>query len=268
MKLEAVNYWCLTGTPIANRIEDLGALLQFCRVPLLEDKVVFRNTIVKPVTLSLAKGDARASTILRRMLGPICLRRTKGILPQARSDTCIVELTDVERAEYKNLFELSKQAIDAAVNGTAKSIKRHTILQAILGLRIFCNHGASSAAKTADEDDQRDPDEEFALRQQNDEAQCIECGSDIPLMNQFEDSSSGSLGTCGHVLCQSCLQNYSPASNARSFFCPLCDEQTELQRLGGGKESGVRNPIGAVKGSAKLTRLVDNLASVEDGNKR
>jgi len=47
-QLSAKFWWCLTGTPIQNHLEDMGSLLAFLRVSQFENKSVFKNSIVAP----------------------------------------------------------------------------------------------------------------------------------------------------------------------------------------------------------------------------
>ncbi|KAH6626208.1 P-loop containing nucleoside triphosphate hydrolase protein [Chaetomium sp. MPI-SDFR-AT-0129] len=69
----ARNRWCLTGTPIQNRLSDYGSLLAFIGVPPFATQTQFRFWISTPVL-----GDREHSLLmLRRLVRATCLRRTK-----------------------------------------------------------------------------------------------------------------------------------------------------------------------------------------------
>jgi SWI/SNF-related matrix-associated actin-dependent regulator of chromatin subfamily A3 len=116
----------LTGTPIQNSLEDLGALVKFLKVPVLEDLALFRRQITTPV---LANVSGRF-TNLRRLLEATCLRRTKALLnlPEPVTDTQVLELSASESSMYHDFGDLCKHAIDLAVSGhSIKKANQHVI---------------------------------------------------------------------------------------------------------------------------------------------
>ncbi len=68
--------WCLTGTPLQNKPEDIQSLLAFVRAAPLDDIKVFNRAISRPIK----EGDPEGLTRLRVLLRAVCLRRTKSIL--------------------------------------------------------------------------------------------------------------------------------------------------------------------------------------------
>src|ERR1700685_4020015 len=68
--------WCLTGTPIQNKLEDLAALVQFIRVPGLSTSNSFKVHCIAPVK---EKGSQGFNNI-RTLLQCICIRRTQDLL--------------------------------------------------------------------------------------------------------------------------------------------------------------------------------------------
>ncbi|KAF2210118.1 hypothetical protein CERZMDRAFT_7145, partial [Cercospora zeae-maydis SCOH1-5] len=113
--LEALYYWCLTGTPISNKIDDLYALLHFWRVPLLGDDLTFRQNVIVPSR----KSSQRGCNILRDTLRPICLRQKKGIIGLANPDVIEkqVDFSEAESKHYRGVLERGRRAIDGAVRG-------------------------------------------------------------------------------------------------------------------------------------------------------
>jgi SWI/SNF-related matrix-associated actin-dependent regulator of chromatin subfamily A3 len=131
--------WCLTGTPIQNSLEDLGALVKFLRVPILEDTPTFRKHIINPVHLSTSGRFKN----LQRLLESLCLRRTKGLLglPEPITVTTVLELSLTEKETYLEFSGNCKRAIDRAVSGHSMKKANQHVIQALLGMRLFCNHG-------------------------------------------------------------------------------------------------------------------------------
>ncbi|KAI8089312.1 SNF2 family N-terminal domain-containing protein [Halteromyces radiatus] len=76
-KLISSKRWCLTGTPIQNRVDELYSLLRFLRIQPLCELATFRHTISGPIQsgkVDIALGRLKA------ILMVIMLRRTKQIL--------------------------------------------------------------------------------------------------------------------------------------------------------------------------------------------
>ncbi|KAH0562511.1 hypothetical protein GP486_002803 [Trichoglossum hirsutum] len=167
--LSAKYRWCLTGTPIQNRLEDLGALVRFLRIPLLDKSSAFRGHIIHPIECGRPSGFSN----LRSLLRCICLRRTKELLelPQPQSFQYLLELSPAEQDEYANIGEAHRQAIDHAVSGHKTPEAYQGVLQALLRLRLLCNHGLlaqrlqATAAGVPE-----DPDVALSLLQQSDQA--------------------------------------------------------------------------------------------------
>ncbi|KAI8336724.1 SNF2 family N-terminal domain-containing protein [Chlamydoabsidia padenii] len=83
-KLVAKKRWCLTGTPIQNRVEELYSLLRFLRIPSFGDFATFKRAISSPIQLGNVE---LALERLKTLLAAIMLRRTKQILnTQSTSD--------------------------------------------------------------------------------------------------------------------------------------------------------------------------------------
>ncbi|KAL1967714.1 hypothetical protein VTN77DRAFT_2971 [Rasamsonia byssochlamydoides] len=109
--LSASFRWCLTGTPIQNGLDDLGALIQFLRVPLLDNRSSFRNHIVRLIE----SGKAIGFTNLRALLKSICLRRTKALLHLSEPEIVeyVLELSPEEDEQYRRISHLEHRRLSA-----------------------------------------------------------------------------------------------------------------------------------------------------------
>lgn len=264
LALSAKHHWCLTGTPVSNRVEDLAPLLRFCRVPLLQEQAVFQEYVAKVTRRSFVQG----CNALRQVLSPVCLRRTKALLnlPQPRAIDHEVVFSVTEEDRKNVLLERFRRQLDAAVSGHDRGCT--TILQAILQLRIFCNQGTfMSHAQDEDDEEYLDPDEALTLLQEEGRATCASCATEVAIVNQHRDSSSGILGVCSHILCSVCwgaLQE--DPQPGEKYRCPKCDDvflQAELsdERVRC-KTSGPAAPT-----SAKLAKLVEELIETQGKDK-
>ena len=261
--LEAMHHWCLTGTPISNKVEDLGALVSICRVPLLQERAVFREHVVKPTRRSFRAGCGA----VQRTLAPLCLRRTKDLLdlPQPVFKNYIVCFSSSENEHYRNVMKQCRKSLDAAVSG--RHGLKHSMLQAILQLRIFCNQGTYSTFARPCAEDGLDPDEALALLQQNDLARCSNCSREVLILNQLEDSESGVLATCTHVLCRLCYDSAVDATDAAAFVCPACEQtvcNTRLQPWHDAGEATSRDE----RHSSKIDKLLEDLAETKAEHKK
>ena len=222
--------WCLTGTPIQNSLEDLGALMKYLRVPVLEDLAIFRKQITVPVVANISG----RFTNLRRLLEALCLRRTKNLLnlPEPVTHTEILQLSTEETIKYRDFGELCKQAIDVAVSGHSMKKANQHVIQAILGMRLFCNDGENVLAKRLNAHGlPSDPEEALGYLQASANSACTRCGTDITAMYQEDDQSSGRLTVCHHLICGECLPRYESdlddfSENGRAK-CPECELRGE-----------------------------------------
>ncbi|KAG4293537.1 hypothetical protein FPRO06_00122 [Fusarium proliferatum] len=190
--LSAKHRWCLTGTPIQNSMDDLGALVSFLRVPVLENAPTFHKFITSPATSSSSKDRFKN---LRTLLETICLRRTREILPLKPPITHVREvfLADSERQEYDNLIREGKTQLDMITSGHSKSKVSSVVLQSILKLRLFCNNGRSVNNQQFEVTGlPSDPDEALAYLQQHDRNICAICSATIYSI----DNSDKTDGAC------------------------------------------------------------------------
>ena len=137
-ELEAERRWCLTGTPVHNRIGDLFALVKFLRFYPFAKPSVARDHIILPIR----NREKRGLDNLQSMMRLFSLRRVKDLSSIPRRHNCevIVNLSEAERHQYnlvkrETLSTLSKMANNHVVKTS------HVVLQAITRWRQICCHG-------------------------------------------------------------------------------------------------------------------------------
>lgn len=230
--LSAISRWCLTGTPIQNRLEDIGTLFAFIRARPFHTLAIFRQYIVTPYH----EGGERRRIACERLgllLDSLCLRRTKERLhlPGHQDKIVPIILTGAEREQY----EKTKMTMDRIIRQRAGVYERHnafSMFQAILQLRIFCNHGTFQRPFSWNKISRRDMREAaVSALGKNSETSCSACKLPMPVLgsnrihNNFVDQ-------CSHVLCSECLDdgasNIDATGNGRN--CPLCERMGTTPR--------------------------------------
>jgi SWI/SNF-related matrix-associated actin-dependent regulator of chromatin subfamily A3 len=124
---------------VQNRLEDLGALISFLKVPHLDQKADFQRHIIAP----LLSGKEDSTHNLCILLNAMCLRRNISLLrgPKARYQTQTVVLSPYERMIYNEILQSSLEEIDNAISSRSSGKTYSSILRAILRTRMLCDHG-------------------------------------------------------------------------------------------------------------------------------
>lgn len=200
----------MTGTPIQNGLEDLGSLVRFLRVPVLEDIGTFRRHI--------CTGPGSTRTLkqnlpnLHLLLRSICLQRTQ-VLLGLRSTTSIFRLDflESERSEYLAMEAVCKKAIDMAVNSKAS---HQNVLEKLLRLREYCN-GITTTASDG-------PDALFSIMEQSGEIRCAYCTAEITSPDTVDEGRVVQLAECGRFICTDICCTSTYATETKSG-CPFCN---------------------------------------------
>lgn len=262
--LTAQHRWCLTGTPIQNSLEDLGALVAFLRVPVLENPATFRKFIVNQSTSTSASRFKH----LRLLLESICLRRTRESigLNDPVAEVRKINLTPEERNEYTQIIHSCRMKIESAVSRKGKGTNT-ALLESLLRLRLFCNNGMPhpGTSKSTSVFDRI-----LSYLQQVDQAICAYCATTIYSIDTASDTDGGTLmSKCYHLACRECLSRY----EIEKKRCPEClagnkdaDINETVRRFREPKPLNEHDPHSRVC-SSKLKALMDDLWS-NAGRKR
>ncbi|KAF4495970.1 SNF2 family domain containing protein [Fusarium agapanthi] len=251
--------WCLTGTPIQNRLDDYGALLSFVGVPPFISKSVFDFWIMKPV----ARGTTEGLRRLKLLVSATCLRRTKDSvsgtlsLPVRTEHECIVQLDPDDRELYDFFKRKGSHLVANRGFGASDTAnKTGSILPIINTLRLICNHGQSLLPNFALEawghrhnptSDPNSTTRKFGL--------CISCGveaSPDEMQSEF---------ACSHFLCSKCADSDERYQlSLDSILCPSCIKD--------GDSTVTDEATGEVdyRPSAKIRALIQSLRVEQQGN--
>lgn len=225
-ELDAKFRWCLTGTPIQNRLDDIGALFAFLRIFPFDRLNIFRQCVSVPF-----KDGGKMKHVARRnlakLLDAFCIRRMKVLLNLAKFNekTRLVSFSTEEKEQYDKTYEDMKRAMGHTINESMNS-KRFGIFQAQLQLRLLCNHGTfqhqfhwARARNLLDE--REDALTWSSLDWSNGEGACSSCHQLIPTIDL--DAACKLQDRCTHMLCQECRQGIGGQ-------CPLCQVTALGQR--------------------------------------
>ncbi|KAF3937151.1 hypothetical protein ABW19_dt0208999 [Dactylella cylindrospora] len=238
--LKADFRWCLTGTPVQNKLDDYGSLLQFLRYTTCDDRKKFYTSIIKP----LKTKSERALQNLRQLISDTTLRRLKATsslnLPPREDHVQRLSFSATEQDLHNLLHDFTTKKVQEAVRAGAKgSGVGSYITQLILRLRQVCNHGTDLLPISL-QNNLRDLDARgggvFAIHKAFRLMICEVCkeeeNEDTQNLTNFED--------CQHIICSKCVPE--------DGECPIC--VTAHQDMQNSQK---------VQPSTKVQALVDNL---------
>ncbi len=133
--------WAVTGTPIQNRLTDLGTLVHFLRVHPFDDPGFFDKEFLRPWK---RYSDPFVLDRLRALVRFITLRRSKEVLHlMPRKDHVRrLQFSPSERELYDNIRTRTSDAFPELLNPQAATKPNYfDALAWIDKLRKICNHG-------------------------------------------------------------------------------------------------------------------------------
>ena len=127
-----------TGTPIENRLAELWNLFRFINPGLLGSEERFRERFVRPIE---AQRDSHASHILKSIVQPFILRRTKSQvledLPSRTELMRLVELSPEEQALHESLRQRALERLEG-MQGAPAGQAHIRVLAELMKLRRCC----------------------------------------------------------------------------------------------------------------------------------
>lgn len=147
--------WAVTGTPVQNRLEDLGALFSFIQLSPFNTTQGFNAFVVAP----FKNADPEVVPKLQLLVSTVTMRRTKEIIKDEvpkRNDLIVKLEFSKEEKQLHDWFEQDTQRkVNAVTSGDKMGGKSYArILTAILNMRLICAHGrdllSDEALKTTD----------------------------------------------------------------------------------------------------------------------
>ncbi|XVF19793.1 hypothetical protein REPUB_Repub11eG0141500 [Reevesia pubescens] len=250
--LVADRRWCLTGTPIQNKLEDIYSLLRFLKVEPWGNWAWWNKLIQKP----FEEGDERGLKLVQSILKPIMLRRTKCstdrdgkpilVLPPADVEVIYCELTEAEKDFYEALFKRSKVKFDQFVEQGRVLHNYASILELLLRLRQCCDHPflVMSRGDTQEYSDLNKLAKRFLRGGNTVEGEAKDVPSRAYVQEVVEELRKGEQGECpicleafedavltpcAHCLCRECL--LASWRNSNSGLCPVCRKPVIRQDL-------------------------------------
>jgi len=218
MAIEACHRWCLTGTPIQNKLEDLGALLAFVRADPFNNTSVFRKHVVSRLSYDEEGGKERLSLLLSFF----CMRRTIDRLdiPPSVEHRQFVELCEAERELYETTRDsMVWDLTHGTRTASSRSVTGKFEIQHVL--RRLCNHGTFQS--------RRSPSDADLQAQKEDVFNSVGAGLDVVCSACYEsftalDTNYTAVRQCSHLLCDECVSELSGRTNstASTETCLLC----------------------------------------------
>ncbi|KAI8881727.1 hypothetical protein K501DRAFT_334481 [Backusella circina FSU 941] len=241
-QIEATYRWCLTATPIQNKVEELYSLIKFLRIRPFCDWTEFRTTISGPMKKGGSTSYRHAVRAAQVLMKAISLRRSKKTLidgrpilnlPERNVHMTHIDFSPDERTFYSALNDRVQARFNAYVRAGTVMKNYSSVLVLLLRLRQACLHPELTLTECDDpsaflddgsgpaspEDVARKMKPEVVTRILNSDNSLseIEC----PICMDVAENAQIISG-CGHILCKECFDGYCNSNGMTAKRCPQC----------------------------------------------
>lgn len=137
--LKAAYRFCLTGTPVENRLTELWSIMEFLNPGYLGDLGNFRANFALPIERA---GDSEQLTLLRKIVKPFVLRRLKTDrqiirdLPEKQEMKVYCNLTSEQATMYQEVVD----DMLAKLSGREGIARKGIVLATLTKLKQITNH--------------------------------------------------------------------------------------------------------------------------------
>lgn len=140
-RINAVNYFALTGTPIENSLTELWSVFDYLMPGYLFTHGKFSKTFEVPI---IKKQDSKALKELGRHIRPFIMRRMKKDvleeLPEKTESRVTCSLEDMQKKVYMAYMLKAKKAFEAEMSTKGFERSQIKILSMLTRLRQICCH--------------------------------------------------------------------------------------------------------------------------------
>ncbi|OUM63433.1 hypothetical protein PIROE2DRAFT_43390, partial [Piromyces sp. E2] len=256
--------WCISGTPMQNKIDDLYGLIRFLGLEPFNKKSTFVNYFSKPMRYYDKIGISSLQTLMKS----IAIRRTKEStfngkklieLPPKSNEYVKLQLSPEAREVYSRVFKQGKIIFNGLVNKGIWAKHYVHILEIILRLRQIATHLSLylTGAIRLDTDsiiDETKALDIYNILKESAENQCLMCGYDVDNLDR-----RGYITTCGHLYCTECLKSKS------IFTCIECqkdvrkDQAIIIPKVESKPTEFYFNEVDSDSVNVKVNRLLNDL---------
>jgi len=263
-ELKAHSRWCLTGTPMQNKVDDIYSQVKFLRIEPFREDSWWLRTITRPIRNRDKTGLERLCILMKS----ICLRRDKNMkvklpggkyralitLPKCAQTVMHIKLPTKDRAIYEKWLKQGRELM----NSTA-SVSFASMLLVLLRMRQACCHSellpeggkqepnldANQVAKLID-----------VLKNSGDE--------DCPICFESFVETKACITPCAHLFCIDCIHAHIKANKPN---CPLCRGPVKICELVEQPPEDDEEASSVKGGSEKISGMIKYIEKVQKDEK-